>query len=56
MAAFSVFCTLASLFGVLLNFELIAEITLLDTIYIWERNFLNSLDLLVVVEAHDIRK
>lgn len=36
MAAFSVFHMSACLFGVLLNFELIAELTLLDTIYIWE--------------------
>lgn len=55
MAAFSVFHTTASLFGVLLNLELTADLALLDTTYSWAWNLLGYFALLVVTEGHNMR-
>lgn len=44
MAAFSVFHMTTSLHGVLLNFEMAPELTLLDKVYICEQSCHNCLD------------
>lgn len=56
MADCSILHTTANLFGVLLNLESTADLTLLDTTYSWEWNLLGSFTLLVVVEGHNARK